>query len=150
MPRSKIAGSHLRRAVGVHARRAAGEDDALGRQLANARGRDVVPHDFAVDMLLAHPAGDELGVLRAEVENEHALGSEIVLLHRAEVAIIALVGRVKLRLWRSLRAVNQWRVVRYAACVYALGVTLQTVRMSRLESLIPRPAVAALCRCKFF
>ena len=77
MPSSKIAGSHLRRAVGVHARRPAGEDQPLRGQLANALGRDVVPHDLAVDVLLAHAAGDELGVLRAEVEHEHALGGEI-------------------------------------------------------------------------
>ena len=34
-------------------------------------GRDIVPHDFAIDMLLAHPAGDQLGVLRAEIEHQH-------------------------------------------------------------------------------
>ena len=73
MPSSKISGSHLRRAVGVHAGRAAGEDEPLRRELADALGRDVVPHDLAVDVLLAHPAGDELGVLRAEVEHEHPL-----------------------------------------------------------------------------
>ena len=83
MPSSKIAGIALRCAVGVDAGRAAGKDDALGRELANALGRDVVPHDLAVDVLLAHAASDELGVLRAEVEHEHALGGEVVLLHRA-------------------------------------------------------------------
>ena len=46
----------------------------LGRELADALGRDVVPHDLAVDVLLADAAGDELGVLRAEVEDQHALG----------------------------------------------------------------------------
>jgi len=75
-------GVALRGAVGVNARGAAGEDDALGCQFADACGRDVVPHDLAVDVLLADAAGDELGVLGAEVENEHALGGEGVLLHR--------------------------------------------------------------------
>ena len=71
----------LRRAVGIHAGRSAGEDDAFWCNLADTIGRDVVPHDFAVHMLLADSSSDELGVLRAEVENEHALGGEIVLLH---------------------------------------------------------------------
>ena len=63
--------------LGVHAGRSAGEDQALRRELADARGRDIVPHDLAVDVLLAHAAGDELGVLRAEVEHEHALGGDL-------------------------------------------------------------------------
>ena len=66
----------LRRAVGINARRAAGKDEPFRRELANARGRDIVPHDLAVHVLLAHAARDELGVLRAEVEHEHALGGE--------------------------------------------------------------------------
>ena len=77
MPRSKIAGIALRRALGVDARRAAGKDQPFGRKLADARGRDVVPHDLAVHVLLANAAGDELGVLRAEIEHEHALGGEM-------------------------------------------------------------------------
>ena len=36
-----------------------------------ALGRDVVPHDLAIDVLLADAAGDELGVLRAEIEDQH-------------------------------------------------------------------------------
>jgi hypothetical protein len=35
-----------------------------------------VPYDLAVDMLLADTARDELSSLRAEVEDEHALGGE--------------------------------------------------------------------------
>ncbi len=56
----------------VDAGRPAGEDDAPGSQLANALGRDVVPHDLAVDVLLAHAPGDQLGVLRAEIEDQHS------------------------------------------------------------------------------
>ena len=41
-----------------------------GANLADALGRDVVPHDLAIDVLLAHAAGDQLGVLRAEVEDQ--------------------------------------------------------------------------------
>ena len=44
-----------------------------GASSRDAGGRDVVPHDLAVDALLAHPAGDQLGVLRAEIEDQHAL-----------------------------------------------------------------------------
>ena len=73
MPSSNSSGSHFGAPGVVHARRAAGEDDALRRQLAHALGGDVVPHDLAVDVLLAHAAGDELGVLRAEIEHQHAL-----------------------------------------------------------------------------
>ena len=75
MPSSKIFGSHFGAPLGVHAGRAAGEDQPLRRELADPLGGDVVPHDLAVDVLLAHPAGDQLGVLRAEVEHEHALAS---------------------------------------------------------------------------
>jgi hypothetical protein len=67
----------LRRALGVNAGRAAGEDESDGRNLAHASGSDVVPNDFGVHVLLAHTAGNELSVLRAEIENEDALGSEI-------------------------------------------------------------------------
>ncbi len=67
----------LRRALGVDARRAAGEDQPLRRKFANPLGCDVVPHDLAVDVLLADAAGDELHILGAEIEHEHPLGSDI-------------------------------------------------------------------------
>src|SRR5262249_23261039 len=59
-----------RRALGVHARRTPGEDDALGRELANPRQRKVERMDLAVDALLADAAGDELRVLAAEIEDQ--------------------------------------------------------------------------------
>ena len=50
--------------------RAAGQDDPPGRELRDL-GRVVVPGpDFAVDPDLADPAGDELGVLRPEIEDQ--------------------------------------------------------------------------------
>ncbi len=76
-------GVALGRAFGVHARWAAGENQPFRGQFANAVGRDVVPHDLAVHVLLADAAGDELGVLRAEIENEHALGGEVECVRRA-------------------------------------------------------------------
>ena len=57
-------------ALGVHRRRAAGEDHrdrVLGEHLGH---RHRVRHDLAVDLRLADAAGDELGVLRAEVDDE--------------------------------------------------------------------------------
>ena len=61
----------LRRPRLVHARRPAGENQPLGGQLANPLGRDVVSHDFAVDVLLPHPPRDQLGILRPEIEHQH-------------------------------------------------------------------------------
>ena len=60
----------LRRAGFVDAARTAGEDDPFGRDLAESGGRDVVADDFAVDLLFADAAGDELRVLRTEVEDD--------------------------------------------------------------------------------
>ena len=42
----------------------------LRRELADPLGRDVVPDDLAVDLLLPHPPGDQLGVLRAEIQHQ--------------------------------------------------------------------------------
>ena len=63
----------MRSAGFVNARRAARKNQAARGQLLHAGGRDVVPHDFAIDALLAHPPGDQLGVLRAEIEDQHLL-----------------------------------------------------------------------------
>ncbi len=83
MPRSKIAGSHC---GAPSAYTLAGPPERIRPFGASSRtrcGRNVVAHDFAVDVLFAHAASDELGVLRTEVENEHAFGGEVVLLRRA-------------------------------------------------------------------
>ena len=66
------------RGVGlVNAARAAGEDQALGVELLEFVDGDVGPDQLAVDALLADPAGDELGVLRAEIEDR----DDFVVLH---------------------------------------------------------------------
>ena len=70
IPSSKIAGSHLRRAVGVDRRGAAGEDQrhrVASRDLG--RGR-LVRHELGVDARLADAPGDQLRVLAAEVEHQ--------------------------------------------------------------------------------
>jgi len=59
--------------VFVHAAGAAREDQPPGGQLADPVGRDVVPNDLAIDLLLADPPGDQLGVLRPEIEHQHLL-----------------------------------------------------------------------------
>ena len=69
-PASNSAGSTLRRARLVHARRAAGEDQRgglAGERLGDGR---VLRHDLGVDLRLPHPAGDQLGVLRPVVDDE--------------------------------------------------------------------------------
>ena len=46
----------------------------MGGQRADPLGGDVVADDLTVDVLLANPPRDQLGILRAEVEDEHLLG----------------------------------------------------------------------------
>ena len=64
----------LRGTVGVHAGRAAGQHDRrgfLGHDLLDGRG---VRDDLGVHPRLAHPPGDQLRVLRAEVDDEDGSG----------------------------------------------------------------------------
>ena len=42
--------------------------------IADSLGGDIVAHDFAVDVLLAHTSSDQLGVLRTKIENQNPLG----------------------------------------------------------------------------
>ena len=60
----------LRGALGVHRRRAAGEDDRLRALGEHLRDRHRRRHDLAEDPALADPPRDELGVLRAEVHDQ--------------------------------------------------------------------------------
>ena len=62
------------RSVHVHRGRSAGEDDAAGPTLGELSGREVTGNDLAVDVRLAHPPGDELGVLGPEVDDQNAIG----------------------------------------------------------------------------
>ncbi len=72
MPNEKMLEIDLRRAFFVNARRTAGENDPLRRQLFDFLRRDIVPNDLGIDLALAHPPGDDLRVLRAEIENENS------------------------------------------------------------------------------
>ncbi len=72
-PELQDAGIEIGRARLVHARRAPAQHDA-GRVLrGQLGGRDRVRHDLAVDPGLAHPPGDELRVLGAEVDDEDGM-----------------------------------------------------------------------------
>ena len=63
----------LGRALLVDARRAATQHDARGVLGGDLGSRDRVRHDLAVDAGLAHAARDQLGVLGAEVDDEHGM-----------------------------------------------------------------------------
>ena len=56
---------------------AAGEDDALRGEGAEPFRVDVERVDLGVHARLAHPPGDELGVLRAEVEDDDPVGVDV-------------------------------------------------------------------------
>ena len=84
------AGSMRGRALDVDRRRAAAED----RRPAGLRGRDLgrgdrVGHDLAVDVRLAHPPGDQLGVLGAEVDDEDRVDGGVVIGARASCELSA-------------------------------------------------------------
>ncbi len=64
---------HGGRALGVDARRASRQDDGFRSHRAELLEREGAGLDLAVDALLANPAGDELGVLSPEVEDENEL-----------------------------------------------------------------------------
>ena len=87
--RTNIAGSTESVTLGVHRGGSAGEDQRLRVLGEHLRHRHVVGDDLGVDPGLADAAGDNLGVLRPEVDDEDAI--EIVL----DSAAIApsLVGR---------------------------------------------------------
>jgi hypothetical protein len=66
-------GGRRRGARGVDGRGPAGQDDrlrVLGQHLAHRHRRR---HDLRVDVALTHAAGDELGVLRTEVNDQNGV-----------------------------------------------------------------------------
>ncbi|MDT4862520.1 hypothetical protein FQZ97_971790 [compost metagenome] len=74
----------LRRAwaVGlVHGLRATGEDDAARGEGADRLVVHVERMDLAVHTDFAHAAGDQLGVLGTEVEDQDAVGVDILMGH---------------------------------------------------------------------
>ena len=69
--RSDEIGMHLRCSVGVHRRWTPREDH--GRRCLGDYflGRNGVGHDLGVDASLTHPPSNQLGVLRAKVDDEY-------------------------------------------------------------------------------
>ena len=64
---------NLRRTFGVHALRAAGEDDADGVKGADLIHGHGVRLDFAIDIALAHAARNKLVILSSEIEDDDRL-----------------------------------------------------------------------------
>ena len=72
-----------RRVPVEHRCRSPGQDNAFWLHLAERRFRLLKRHDFAIDLFLAHPPRDELGDLRAEVDDENlVVGLRIWMRHR--------------------------------------------------------------------
>src|SRR5207253_5737379 len=57
------------RTWGIDASWPARKDETLGLERGDAFGRRVVRDELAIDVVLAHAPRDELGVLRAEVDD---------------------------------------------------------------------------------
>ena len=66
-----------RRILGVNRRRPAGEDDAARLERGDFYGRRVVAEDLGINVALADPARNDLGVLRPEVEDNDLFVHEI-------------------------------------------------------------------------
>ena len=58
-------------------RRTTGEDEADGFQGLDFSERNRAGQHDRKDVLLANAAGDELGILRAEIENDNCLGVHV-------------------------------------------------------------------------
>ncbi len=63
----------FRRLILINRIRSAGEDDACRLKGTNIRLAHVPRMQFAIDVSLAHAAGDKLGVLGTEIEDEDFL-----------------------------------------------------------------------------
>ena len=66
-------GGARRRRLG-HRGRPAGQDHRAGCEVADRVGRFAIGADLAIDAAFAHPARDKLGHLRAEIEDQNAVG----------------------------------------------------------------------------
>ena len=61
---------------------------AAGRRAATSVGGDAVRHDLREDLQLPHAAGDQLGVLGAEVDDEDGAAGSV-----AEALVTSLIVR---------------------------------------------------------
>lgn len=60
-------------AVGINAAWPAREDESFGSEFFNSLGREVVSDKLAEHVLIANAACDQLGGLRAEIEDQNAI-----------------------------------------------------------------------------
>ena len=90
MPSSSSSGSSARRALRVHRRGAAGEDQALRLAPADLLDADVVRQQLAEHAALAHAARDQLRVLPAVVEHDDLVVRDLAL---ERELLDGLVGR---------------------------------------------------------
>ena len=67
---ARRGGRRRRRTIGVDGRRAAGQDDRLRLARQHLLDRHGVRDDLGVHVALADPAGDQLGVLCAEIDDQ--------------------------------------------------------------------------------
>jgi hypothetical protein len=81
-----------RRVMIEHRGRSAGEDHALGPHPPERLVRSLKRHDFAVDFLFAHPPGDELRDLGAQIDNEN-----LVVLGEPPGGSLGRMGRIEER-----------------------------------------------------
>ena len=86
--------------LGVHRGRAARQDDAHRAAGGHLGRRHLARHDLREDVGLAHPAGDETGVLRPEVDDQHPV----------EVTLRAGAGHpMPIPWWRCRAFPSVWR-----------------------------------------
>ena len=71
MPRVKIFGINLGRAVFVNTGRSAGKNDPVWLFAGNGVGRSIEADDLRINLELANAPADDLGVLRTEIEDEN-------------------------------------------------------------------------------
>ena len=103
----------------VDAAGAAGEDDAFGGERADAVEGGGEGEDLAVDLAFADAPGDELAVLRAEVEDDDLfLGLHGVIVYQRQNCCAAVVKQGERRTGRaaSARQVERWEEVEGLPC----------------------------------
>jgi hypothetical protein len=61
----------------IDAGRSPGEDQALRREGLNGLRGGGIGEDLTIYLGLSHAPGDELGILRSEVQNQHLFGMDI-------------------------------------------------------------------------
>ena len=74
MKNTRIA---FRRYVAVNTRRPAGQNESFGLMTLHRCQRNVMPHNLAVDVLFTDAAGNQPSVLRAKIQYQNSLLSDL-------------------------------------------------------------------------